>query len=84
MKRSFITLAILIALVPQLGFPQVWKDTITGVSSLLIVLLVVVPRKELTSRENRRETWFSENVPPVKEETEDHLTNYSPHEEGQK
>jgi hypothetical protein len=68
MKKSFITLAILIAIVPHLGFPQVWKDIFVSISAVLIIVLVVIPRSAMTPKEKtKRETSFIENLPQSKE-----------------
>ncbi len=69
MKKSFITLAVLIALVPHLGFPQAWKNAFVTVSAALIIVLVVIPRKESNPREyNKKETSFTQNAPEIKKQ----------------
>ncbi len=86
MKKSFITLAILIAIFPYLGFPQLWKDFFITIAAVLIIILVVIPRREPSSRERTKETWFSENVPPpqAKEDVKEETQVHSPHEEDPK
>lgn len=69
MKKSFITLAILIAIVPHLGFPQVWKDVFISIAAVLIVVLVLIPRSAMTPKEkSKRETSFVESSPQSKTE----------------
>lgn len=46
MKKSIVTLAFFIALMPQLGFPELWKNIFITLGGLLIILLVLLPRKE--------------------------------------
>lgn len=68
MKKSFITLAVLIVIVPHLGFPQIWKDVFVTIAALLIIVLVVIPRKETSPRESsKKEASFIENFPQSKE-----------------
>lgn len=68
MKKSFITLAVLIALVPHLGFPQMWKDTFITIAAALIIALVATPRKEIAPEEKaKREASFVESSPEAKE-----------------
>lgn len=81
MKKSFITLAVLVAIVPHLGFPQVWKDVFTTIAALLIIALVAIPRKEVVQRENGRESWFTENAPHQKAEE---IFDHPPHDADKK
>ncbi|GEM_PF-2982128 len=78
MKKSFITLAVLIAIVPHLGFPQVWKDIFVSIAALLIIVLVAVPRRETASsvEKVKREASFIESSPQPKEKEQISL----PHE----
>jgi hypothetical protein len=67
MKKSFITLAIFIALVPHLGFPQMWKDVFVSIAAALIIVLVAIPRKETVPQEKtKREASFIESSPEAK------------------
>lgn len=67
MKKSFITLAILIILVVQSGLPPAWKNTFVTISALLMIVLVVIPRKEIVPEEKvKKETSFVESSPEVK------------------
>jgi hypothetical protein len=69
MKKSFITLAVLVAIVPHLGFPQMWKDVFVTVAAVLIIVLVVIPRREPALREKtKKEASFIENTPNTKEQ----------------
>jgi len=66
MKKSFITLGLLIALTPQFGFPQLWKDIFVTVAGLLIVLLVYIPSKDgHISPKVKKDNSFIENAPNV-------------------
>lgn len=68
MKKSFITLAVLIILVIQSGLPPAWKNTFVTISALLMIVLVVIPRKEIVPEEKvKKETSFVESSPEVKE-----------------
>jgi TRAP-type C4-dicarboxylate transport system permease small subunit len=70
MRKSFIALGILIALVPQLGFPQSWKDLFITISGILIVILVLVPRYERREKVKKEAPSFKENSPEPKENNE--------------
>lgn len=65
MKKSFITLAVLVALVPHLGFPQMWKDVFVSIAAILIIVLVIIPRRESAPRGGsaKREASFIEGAP---------------------
>lgn len=68
MKKSFITLAVLVAIVPHLGFPQLWKDIFVSIAAVLILVLVVIPRTAMTPKEKiKKEASFVESSPEVKE-----------------
>ena len=67
MKKSFITLAILIAVVPHLGFPQMWKDVFITVAAILIIVLVIIPRTGAPKEKTKREASFVESSPQPKE-----------------
>ena len=68
MKKSFITLAVLVAIVPHLGFPQMWKDVFVSIAAVLIIVLVVIPRSAMTPKEKTKgEASFVESSPDVKE-----------------
>lgn len=69
MKKSFITLAVLIAIVPHLGFPQMWKDVFVSIAAALIIVLVVIPRKDMppVQEKIKKEASFIESSPEVKE-----------------
>lgn len=71
MKKSFITLAVLIALVPHLGFPQMWKDVFVSIAAMLIIVLTVIPRKEtvLSMEKVTRGVSFIEGSPAYLAET---------------
>ena len=71
MKKSFITLAVLIAIVPHLGFPQMWKDVFVSIAAVFIIILVVIPRTAMVPKEKtKREASFVESSPDVKEATQ--------------
>jgi hypothetical protein len=64
MRKSFIALGILIALTPQLGFPEAWKNFFITIAGLLIILLVSIPRFPMRKTESRKkENSFTENTP---------------------
>lgn len=68
MKKSFITLAVLIAIVPHLGFPQMWKDVFITIAAVLVIILVVIPRTVIAPKEKpKKEASFVESSPEVKE-----------------
>ena len=76
MKKSFITLALLIVVVPWLGFPQFWKDTFVTIAGILIIVLVIIPRRELSlMNKTKKETSFTESNPLPKEKTEEILAH---------
>lgn len=69
MKKSFITLAILIAIVPHLGFPQMWKDAFVTAAAALIIVLSAIPRRDMSPAQEKikKEASFIESSPEVKE-----------------
>jgi len=67
MKKSFITLGLLIALTPQIGVDQLWKDIFITVAGLLIVILVFIPRYERHEKVKKEAPSFVENSPEHKE-----------------
>jgi hypothetical protein len=68
MKKSIVTLAFFIALMPQLGFPELWKNIFITFGGLLIVLLVLIPRKEKSLEVKiKGGISFTENNPADKE-----------------
>ena len=69
MKKSFVTLGLLIAVMPYAGFPEMWKTVFFSVSGLLIVLLVIVPRdRRMASPKQKKESSFAENAPDINKE----------------
>lgn len=71
MKKSFITLAVLVAIVPHLGFPQMWKDVFVTLAAILIIVLVVIPRSATATKEKtKKEASFVESAPQQKEEAQ--------------
>jgi hypothetical protein len=71
MKKSIVTLAALIALTPELGFPEAWKNAFVVIGGILIIVLVLVPRKEKIVRiKKKEENSFVENNPADKEQTQ--------------
>ena len=76
MKKSIVILAACIALMPQLGFPDLWKNIFITFGGLLIILLVLVPRKEKIVREKGKESVsFVENNPQNKEKDKEPTKN---------
>jgi hypothetical protein len=68
MKKSIVTLAFFIALMPQLGFPELWKNIFITLGGLLIILLVLIPRKEkFLEAKTKGGISFTENNPADKE-----------------
>jgi hypothetical protein len=69
MKKSIVTLSLLIALTPyEIGIDENWKKILITVSGLLITVLILLPRKENTTREKKKgETSFVESNPVHKE-----------------
>lgn len=68
MKKSFITLAVLIAIVPWLGFGYTAQSWFVTIAALLMIVLVVIPRTVMTPKEKiQKETSFVESSPEVKE-----------------
>ncbi|MCK9352063.1 MAG: hypothetical protein WCT49_02575 [Candidatus Paceibacterota bacterium] len=67
MKKSIVTLAFLIALMPQLGFPELWKNIFITAGGLLIILLVLIPRREKDRTKIKGGASFVENGPAHKE-----------------
>jgi hypothetical protein len=69
MKKSFITLAVLIIIFPHLGFPQVWKDVFVSVAAALIIILSLSTNKGLLEEKekSKKEAAFVENAPRLKE-----------------
>jgi len=70
MKKSFVTLGLLIALMPQAGFPyNIWVKMFYTVAGLLIVLLVIVPRdRRVASPKQKKESSFTESAPDINKE----------------
>ena len=47
MKKSILTIAALIALIPyEIGISEDWKHFLVTVGGILIILLIIAPRKE--------------------------------------
>lgn len=70
MKKSFVTLGLLIALTPHLGVPQSWKDLFLTIAGLLIVLLVLAPRNSRREKVKKETSSFIENTPEHKDNNE--------------
>ena len=69
MKKSIITIAALIALIPyEIGIPEEWKHFFVTVGGLLIILLIVAPRTEKSFFEiKKKSSSFIENAPADKD-----------------
>ena len=69
MKKSIVTLAFLIALMPyEIGINESWKNIFITASGLLIILLVLTPRKEKPVYEGKKDSVsFVESNPANKE-----------------
>ena len=65
MKKSIAVLGSIIALIPyEIGINESWKNAIITILGLLIVFLVLVPRKEKIVKEKKKDdTSFVENNP---------------------
>ncbi len=70
MRKSFITLGLLIALMPQLGIYQLWKDIFFTIAGLLVVLLVIAPRSAPREKIKKEPKTFIENSPTTQENNE--------------
>lgn len=70
MKKSIVTVALLIALMPyEIGIGEYWKNIFITVGGLLIIFLVLVPRNEKTLGEKKKdELSFAENRPTKEKE----------------
>jgi hypothetical protein len=67
MKKSIATLAMLIIVAAQGGFPENWRYYFINIAALLIIALVLIPRKESTVLVKKKEsTTFVENNPENK------------------
>jgi len=68
MKKSIVTLAFIMALVPWFGIFEDWKKVLISLSGILIVVLVLIPRKEKSSRRtDQAGVYYMENDPQNKE-----------------
>jgi len=64
MKKSIVTLAAFVALMPWLGFLEDWKKVFFTLSGLLIIALVLIPRMEKgASVKKKEDASFVESAP---------------------
>ena len=65
MKKSILTIAALIALIPyEIGISEDWKHFLVTVGGILIILLIIAPRKEKSFFYKMKEgASFVENSP---------------------
>ncbi|MCX6739487.1 MAG: hypothetical protein NT098_05600 [Candidatus Parcubacteria bacterium] len=76
MKKSIVTLALLIVIAAQDGFPETWKYRFITLAALLIVALVLIPRKDAFVLLKKKEvSTFTENAPESKEKEEIKITH---------
>ncbi len=76
MKKSIATLAFLIIIAAQGGFPETWRYYFITASAILIVALVLIPRKENSSIQRKKENaTFTENSLVIKEKENPNITN---------
>ncbi|MFA5830456.1 MAG: hypothetical protein WC878_01365 [Candidatus Paceibacterota bacterium] len=67
MKKSIATLAFLIIVAVQDGFPENWRYYFIVIAGMLIIALVLIPRKENAVLQKKKESaTFMENAPEDK------------------
>jgi len=76
MKKSIATLAFLIIIAVQGGFPETWRYYFITITAFLIVALVLMPRKENVAPQRKKENaTFMENAPISKEKENPNIPN---------
>jgi hypothetical protein len=67
MKKSIATLAFLIIIAPHSGVPEPWPEYFITLAALLIIVLVLIPRKEGAVLPKKKEgATFIESTPENK------------------
>ena len=76
MKKSIVALALLIVIAAQDGFPETWKYRFITLAALLIIALVLIPRKDPVVLLKKKEiSTFTENAPEGKEKEESKISH---------
>lgn len=76
MKKSIATLAFLIFIAAQGGFPETWRYYFVTTAATLIVALVLIPRKENAPIQKKKEnTAFAEHDPVAQEKEHLNIPN---------
>lgn len=63
-ERILLLLGVWVAILPYLGFPSSWKDTLVTLSGLALIYLSYVLYNESKTKEIKEKTFdnFSENI----------------------